>query len=93
MIGKRRKFGLVFFIKVVSEIMNLMLGFLITQIGPLQIKLWSISFPELSKLGLFYYFCPQFRIRDWFLVEKQREFGIIFFIEVVSAIVNFNLGF
>ena len=31
------------FIEVVAASMNLMFGFLITRIGPLQPKLWSIS--------------------------------------------------
>ena len=42
-----------FFIEVVAAIVNLMIGFLITQIGPLHLKLWPISFPGLSQLRLF----------------------------------------
>ena len=32
---KKRKFGLMFFMKIVVEVVNLMLGFLITQIRPM----------------------------------------------------------
>ena len=49
-----------FFIEVVAAIVNLMLDFLITQIGPLQLKLGSISFPKLSQLRLLNYLCLEF---------------------------------
>ena len=40
------------FMIIVSEVVNLMVGFLITQIELLKLKLWSILFPELSQLRL-----------------------------------------
>ena len=43
-----------FFMEVVSVSVKLMLGFLITQIGPLQLKLWSISFLGLPQLKLLF---------------------------------------
>ena len=49
-----------FFIEVVTSIIILNLGFLITQIGPLQLKLWSISFPGLPQLRLFNCLCEEF---------------------------------
>ena len=59
------EFGLMFFIEVVAAIVNLMLGFLITQIGPLQLNLWSISFSGLSQLRLFNCFYPEFGTGFW----------------------------
>ena len=59
--------------------------------GPLKLKLWSISFPGLPQLRLFNYLCPKFG--TGFFVGKQNEFGLVFFIEVVAAIVNLMLGF
>ena len=53
LVGKLREFGLMFFIEVVFAIVNLMLGFRIIQIGPLHLKLWSISFMRLSQVRLF----------------------------------------
>ena len=35
----------------------------------------------------------QSRIWDWFLAGKWREFGLVFFIEVIPAIINLMLGF
>ena len=41
-----------FSMEIIAEVVNLMLGFRITQIGPLEFKLWPISFLELSQLRL-----------------------------------------
>ena len=40
--------------EVVAASVNLLLGFRITQIGPLQLKLWSISFPGLPRVRLLF---------------------------------------
>ena len=55
-----------FIIEVVAAIVNLILGFLINQIEPLQLKLLSISFSGLSQLRLFNFLYPEIGIGFWF---------------------------
>ena len=64
------EFGLVFFMEIVSAIVKLMLSFLITQIGPLYLKLWSI-FRDSHMLPCFNpIHCPDFGTD--FQLEKWR---------------------
>ena len=53
------------FMEIVAAIVNLMLGFLITQIGPLYLRLWSI-FWNYHKLCFDPIHYPDFGIDFWF---------------------------
>ena len=49
----------------------------------------------LGLLGMLPCFDPTYCLEfgHGFFVRKQREFGLVFFIEVIAAIVNLILGF
>ena len=50
-----------------------------------------VRFSGLPQLRLFICSCLDFW--EWFLIRKRREFGLVFFIEVVAASMNLMLGF
>ena len=50
-----------------------------------------IHFLGLPQLRLFICLYPDFW--NWFSIEKLREFGLVFFIEVVVSSINLILGF